>query len=84
MVFQLPNRSGTSRHGAPVRNRQAAASTTVSRSTGGRPVAFTFGNNGPITAHASSSEITSRNTIQDSPASHQNSISNASASPCRH
>lgn len=49
------------RHGAPVRNRHAVASTTVRRSTGGRPVDFTFGDNGPITARASS-EITSRDT----------------------
>lgn len=60
-MFQFPNRSGMSRHGAPVRNRHAVASTTVCRSTGGRPVDFAEGNNGPITAHASS-EITSRDT----------------------
>ena len=35
--------------------------TTVRRSTGGRPVDFTFANNGPITAQASS-ETTSRET----------------------
>ena len=44
-----------------MRNREAAASTTMRRSTGGRPVAFAAGNNGPITPHASS-EITSRDT----------------------
>ena len=60
-AFQFPNRSGRSRHGAPVRNRHAVASTTVRRSTGGRPVAFTAGNRGPSTTHASS-EITSRDT----------------------
>lgn len=39
-VFQFPNRSGTSRHAAPVRNRHAVASTTACASTGDRPVAF--------------------------------------------
>lgn len=77
-MFQFPNRSGTSRHGAPVRNRQAVASTTVRRATGGRPVAFTLGNNGPITAQASS-EITSRDTTQDSPCNHRNTFSNTPA-----
>lgn len=48
-------------HGAPVRNYHAAASTTVRRSTGGRPVDFAVEKSGPITAHASS-EITSRDT----------------------
>ena len=37
---------GRSRHGAPVRNRHAVASTTMRRSTGGRPVAFTAGHSG--------------------------------------
>lgn len=58
-MFQFPKRSETSRNGAPVRNHQAVASTTVRRFIGGRPAVFTAGNNGPITAHTSP-EITSR------------------------
>lgn len=61
MVFQFPNRSGVSHHGAPVRKCQAVASTTRRRSTGGRPVSAAAGNTGPITAHTPS-EITSRDT----------------------
>ncbi|VWX50178.1 hypothetical protein MICRO116_980004 [Micrococcus sp. 116] len=63
-MFQFPNRSGRSRHGAPVRKRHAVASTTARRSTGGRPVDFGAGNSGPITAQTSS-EMTSRDTPQD-------------------
>jgi hypothetical protein len=73
--FQFPNRSGRSRHGAPVRYRHTVASTTPRRSTGGRPVAFTGGNNEPITAQASS-ETTSRDTTQDFPIDHRSSFSN--------
>lgn len=72
---QFPNRSGTSRHGAPVRTRHAVAATTVRRSTGGLPVDFPFGNNGPI-ADRAASEITSRDTTQDWPATRQNGFSN--------
>ncbi|GGO67580.1 hypothetical protein GCM10010910_29670 [Microbacterium nanhaiense] len=74
-MFQFPNRSGTSRHGAPVRYRYAVASTTARRSTGGRPVAFGTGNNGPITAQVSS-EISVRDTPQAWPAHRRSPFSN--------
>src|SRR5699024_10212609 len=61
-----PNLSWSSRQGEPVLYRQAAASTTLRGSTGGLPVDFASGNNGPITAQVSS-DISLRATRTDSP-----------------
>lgn len=52
-----PFRNVPARHGTAVRNRFAAAWTTMRRPAGGRPAVFTSGNNGPLAAPASS-EIT--------------------------
>ena len=75
-VFHAPNRSGTSRHGDPVRNRHATASTTNRWSIHGRDRPVVRGSNGSITAHASS-ETTSRScTTSASPKAAENVLIN--------
>lgn len=55
MLFHLPYRSGTSRHGAPVRSRHRMPLTVARRSSGGRPRRlFTAGRIASNTPHSAS------------------------------
>jgi hypothetical protein len=51
-LFQLPYRSGRSRHGAPVRNRHRMPLIVARRSIGGRPRPPSAGNNNLRTCHS--------------------------------
>ena len=53
-VLQFLNRSGRSRHRAPVRKYYAVASTHVRRSAGSRSIDFGAGNSGLITSQTAS------------------------------